>query len=150
MTAALWVPGELVATNRALDDQRAAGFYAGLREGMIRAGKWRADAQQSGQDRYAAAAHQVRRRVAFQARAGHVQPVDPAARVALRFTAQGYPRWDASGAMLVAKWGEDGLVDAGVLASDRHNVASVTVTVVQHPLVADPPPGLLIGWEVVP
>ena len=65
----------------------------------------------------------------------------------LRFSVQGHPRWDASGAMLAAKWVEDGLVEAGVIPSDRHNVTEVTVTVVKASTVVDAPRGVYVQME---
>ncbi len=146
MTASgLWIPGELTATNRALSDMRAAGWFEGYREAMVRTGKWRSPRQ--GEDRYAEEAAATRRRAAMQARASGIGVLGADDRVRLRFSVQGHPRWDASGAMLAAKWCEDGLVEAGVIPSDRHNVAEVAVTVVRSAGVSDPPRGVYVEME---
>jgi hypothetical protein len=141
----LWIPGELVPTNRALSDMRAAGWFEGYAQAMIRTGKWRN--ARPGEDRYAEEAAATRRRAAFQARAAGLAHLGAGDRVRLRFSVQGHPRWDASGAMLAAKWCEDGLVEAGVIPSDRHNVAEVAVTVVQTSTVLDAPRGVYVEME---
>ncbi len=146
MTASgLWIPGELVPTNRALSDMRAAGWFEGYREAMVRSGKWRHGGH--GEDRYAEEAAATRRRAAFQARASGIAFLGADERVRLRFSVQGHPRWDASGAMLAAKWCEDGLVEAGVIPSDRHNVTEVAVTVVRASGMLDAPRGVYVELE---
>ncbi len=146
MTATgLWIPGELVPANRALSDMRAAGWFEGYREAMVRTGKWRSGGH--GEDRYAEEAAATRRRAAFQARASGIAPLGADERVRLRFSVQGHPRWDASGAVLAAKWAEDGLVEAGVIPSDRHNVAEVAVTVVKASAMVDAPRGVYVEME---
>jgi len=146
-TSGIWIPGDLVTTNRALSDARAAGWFQGFREAMVRNRIWRPGGKPP-EDRYAEEAQAVRRRAALQARAARLEPVRPGERVKLRFAVQGYPRWDASGGMLAAKWAEDGLVDAGVIPSDRFNVAAVEVAVCQQSTVIDAPRGVLVSLEV--
>lgn len=151
MTAGIWIPGDLIATNRALSDQRAAGFFAGYREAMVRTGKWCHDgrpAWRGGIDRYAQAAADVRGRVVLAARGAHLAALPAGARVRLRFSVQGHPRWDASGGMLAAKWAEDGLVEAGVIPSDRFNVDEVAIHVVQDPAIVGAPSGVYVAWEL--
>lgn len=148
MSVGIWVPGDLVATNRALSDQRAAGFFDGYREAMIRAGKWQARRTSvPGQDRYAAAAAETRDRVSLVARAARLEPVPSGERVRLRFSFQGFERWDAAGGALAAKWAEDGLVEAGVIPSDRFNVAAIEVAVRHHSLMTVSPRGVYIEME---
>jgi hypothetical protein len=145
-TSGIWVPGAVVPLNRGLSDVRAAGYAAGFKDAMVRMHRWRGGAHVD--DRYADAAKEVRLRAFIAARQSRVPRFPEDARVRLRFSVMGHPRWDASGGMLAAKWLEDGLVDAKVLRSDRHNVSEVAVTVEQTSHVLDHPPGVYVGMEV--
>ena len=50
--------------------------------------------------------------------------------------------------MLPAKWAEDGLVDAGVLRSDRFDTVAIEVTVCRDfETVTPPAPGMYIAVE---
>lgn len=136
----------MVALNRGLSDVRAAGWAAGFKDAMVRMGKWRGAGHTD--DRYADAAKEVRLRAFLAARQSRVPRFPDDARVRLRFSVMGHSSWDATGGMLAAKWLEDGLVDAKVIGSDRHNVAEVAVTVEQTSHTVNHPPGVYIGMEV--
>lgn len=142
----MWVPGELLPTNAALHQMRAAGFHAGA--GRYRPRLSQTLALRNASDHYAGAARTVRRRVADAARLRGWGEVPQDARVRLRFSVHGYPRWDAAGAMLPAKWAEDGLVDAGVLRSDRYDTVAIEVTVCRDfDTVATKGPGIYVAVE---
>lgn len=130
----LWVPGALVSMNRGLSLARAAGFRQG--QGL------------RGGDLYAEAARNMRTLAGLRARAARLPSV-PADRVArLRFTVMGHPRWDAAAGALVAKWIEDGLVDVGVLPSDRFNVREVSVA--KGAALPTAVPGVYLAVDVLP
>lgn len=137
-TAGLWIPGGLVSTNDALSLARAAGFYQGRGGGGV----------VRGVDGYAAAVGAMRIRAGLRARAAKLAgAVPPDRRARLRFTVCGHPRWDAAAGYLAAKWAEDGLTDAGVMASDRHNVAEVAVAISRRP---GAPAGVYVSIELLP
>lgn len=139
----IWVPGEVVPTNKALSDQRAAGWAHGYREAMVRmrapATRW-----EPIRDRYAEGVRDMRLRTAAIARASGLRP--PADHLRLRFAVHGHPRFDVAGAYLAIKAMEDGLVDAGIIVSDRFNVGESRVVVVRAP----GPAGVYVSMEECP
>lgn len=138
----IWVPGEVVATNRALSDQRAAGWAYGYREALVRMNRPTTPGRP--RDRYAEGMHAMRARTAIAARAsGLVAPADV---LRLRFAVHGHPRFDVAGAYLAVKAMEDGLVDAGVIESDRFNVGESRVVVLRD----QGPQGVYISMEECP
>jgi len=119
-TQALWLPGDFLSTNAMLDLQRAAGYHAGMRHSAR--GLQRARAAGPAQS-YAIEARRIRTYAATLARK-HLEPLPADRWVRLAFYLLGHPRYDASAWYLPAKHVEDGLADAGVIGSDRHDVHS--------------------------
>jgi hypothetical protein len=109
VTLSLWVPGRFRLTNDLLSDLRGAGRYEGLADGK----GW--GKPRPGCDLYAN--HQQAVRLAVKAAArGCGTIVGP---VSLLFYLWGHGKGDPSAWYLIGKAAEDGLVDAGVLISDR-------------------------------
>lgn len=110
---ALWLPGDFPTTNKLLDLQRATGFLEGAaKEQRTRVRKHAVT--------FPKVVAQIRNDTHMRARACRLQPVE--GRVPLFFVHMGSGRRDPSSWYLSAKAVEDGLVDAGVLRSDRFNV----------------------------
>ncbi len=116
MTRVLWVPGTFRLTNGLLDDLRAAGNY----EGFARAKRYRLVKPGGAHDQYAQ--HQAAVRTAVAAVARRRSWGGPLARVDVLFYIFGHRRHDPDAWCLPGKAALDGLVDAGVFASDRFAV----------------------------
>jgi hypothetical protein len=110
---ALWLPGEFPTTNKLLDLTRASGYYAGRRS-LTR--------ERPRKNEAGAEVVIARIRADAHMRARAVRLVPPSAPVSLLFVHLGSGRRDPSSWYLSAKAIEDGLVDAGVLGSDRFDV----------------------------
>jgi hypothetical protein len=108
------VPGTFSTTNQAMDKLRAAGFAKGARLRPMH-------------DWYNTEAAAVRLATRAAAR-GLSLPAD-CAPYRLTFVLHGHDRFDVAGVHSVAKWAEDGLVDAGLLDSDRFDVAEHVIRV---------------------
>jgi hypothetical protein len=146
-TSGLWIPGAVTPTNEAISLARGDGYHQGYGRAMVERGAWRSLRHQD--ERYGSAAARTRLAAAVVARhLGRCWAVEAGRPVRLRFSVQGQPRIDVAGAYLAAKWLEDGLVDAGVLPSDRQVVES-TVTVVRGADAVVGDPGVYLSFEAI-
>jgi hypothetical protein len=114
----LWLPGAWTSTNEAIKLARAEAVYL-AKTGRLPTG-----------DNYAARAKAARERAAAVCRLEMRRLARPAERLRLRFVLLGHERLDPSAWYLSAKWIEDGLVDAGLVRSDRFDVYSTAGRVV--------------------
>lgn len=110
-TVALWLPGDFPTTNKLLDVQRATGFYEGVNR--VRGGK-------PPKVTFGKIVKAIRDQTNMTARARRLGPLGHPVR--LIFVHLGSGRRDPSSWYLAAKAIEDGLVDAGVIGSDRFGV----------------------------
>jgi hypothetical protein len=155
VVVALWVPGKFRLTNRMLSDLRAAGVYEGRSRGRARAG--------GAHDLFTAETAAIRAAVCLAARGAKCRPVPTGERVNVASLVFGHRRFDPDAFSLVSKPAIDGLVDAGVIAKDRHDVGLVLGHVFtsaadeewgrRHLWVMDAAPpgvaGLLVAYGVV-
>ena len=107
---ALWLPGDFHGSNKWLDLSRGSGYASGF-AAAIR--------ERPGPSAYTAELRRVREHANMRARSLRIPPF---ALARLYFTLLGSGKHDPSAWYLSAKAVEDGLVDAGVIPSDRHNV----------------------------
>lgn len=124
MTRVLWVPGRFSLTNQLLAEVRAAGFYAGrhMTKGMrVRASP--------GSNVFTT--HQQAVRLAVKAAAARGAPIATGMTWDLTFYVFCHRKHDPSAWYLLGKAAEDGLVDAGVLGSDRFQVGTTSGRVLQ-------------------
>lgn len=112
---AIWVPGNILGTNRLLDLCRSSGFY----DGVARAMRERRKPARFG---YAQEVRRLREHTAAQALAAGFGWEPLTRPVGLWFGLLGSGRLDPSAWYLAAKAAEDGLCDAGVIRSDRSDV----------------------------
>jgi len=113
---ALWLPGDFPTTNKLLDLARASGYYQGTQVAERRRPR------RNEQDVNVTLAN-IRGDTKMRALGARLRPCPADVRVPLLFVHLGSGRRDPSSWYLSAKAIEDGLVDAGVLGSDRFNVA---------------------------
>lgn len=124
MRRGLWVPGDFPGTNRLLDLQRASGYYAGVaRATRSRAREAFGFRLENGR---------IREAVALHARAARLAPVSGPAVLCFGLVPTKRTH-DPSAWYLAAKAAEDGLVDAGVLGSDRHDVLATAGRCLRDP-----------------
>lgn len=125
----LWMPGDgWLTTNQLLDLQRASGYYDG------RAAALPAERRKPAKRTFNTAIRAMRDATILAARARKlVKVTEP---VVLVFVHFGSGRRDASSWYLIGKAVEDGLVEAGVLGSDRFDVYATAGASVaaDHPL----------------
>ena len=127
MIQRLWVQGQFPSTNNALAGARADA-RANRPGHASRRARWRETP-----GGYTEAARWVRLVTKVAARRARLEPVPAALRVVIWFWMLGHYRFDSSAWYLPAKWIEDGLVDAGVLPSDRKNVYATGGRCLQTP-----------------
>lgn len=151
MRRGLWVPGHFLGTNKFLDLQRAAGYYAGYARGSR-------ERQRPPRMSFATETAAIRDAVANTARADALAP--PTGPVGIYFRLQPAERaHDPDSWYLAAKAALDGLVTAGVILSDRTHVTwtggrcvrepeELRAALVVHGYCFTGRPGLLI--ELVP
>lgn len=122
----MWVPGRFRLTNQMLHDLRAAGKYeaAGARWGRMPRG---------GFDRFAIETAEIRLAVKVAAR-GALPCMHPAE---VAFIVFGHRKHDPDAWYLLAKAAMDGLVDAGVFASDRFGVLTTSGAVLRDAAAED-------------
>jgi hypothetical protein len=125
MTRVLWVKGTFRLTNGLLDDLRAAGKF----EGFAKAKGWPI---RGGHDNYADHQHAVRLAVKGASHAVTASGIGLGV-VDLAFWVFGHGRHDPDAWYLLAKAATDGLVDAGVIDSDRFNIRGTRGRVLHGP-----------------
>lgn len=114
----LWLEGSWMSSNKALDVQRATGFYVGH-------GKATGRGRETGAYSYNTEVKSAEVRVWAAVRRQGIDTVPGDAQASLWIWLLKHCKYDPSAWTLASKWVEDALVRVGVLASDRRNVYAV-------------------------
>jgi hypothetical protein len=125
MRSVLWIPGRFSLTNKMLSNLRAAGAAG---EAYRRALNRHAAAHRP-KDLFAEETQAIRLAVKGAARVAKAEPV--VGLVSIEVYVFGHHKHDPDAWLLLAKAATDGLVDAGVIGSDRFQVWTVTGRVAQ-------------------
>jgi hypothetical protein len=119
MRVIFFVEGRFRLTNQMLSDLRAAGHYEGEAALMRRQGKWRGR-KKPGYDLFSQETQAIRLAVKASARSCPPLPVDVTVLVV------GHRKHDPDAWYLLAKAVVDGLVDVGLIGSDRFGIGYVS------------------------
>lgn len=123
MRAVLWVPGKFSLTNKMLDNLRAGSRYQGSRPPRGWVNAFEQETQAIRLATKAAVRGDVGRLTGF-----------PGQRCSVEFAVFGHRKHDPDAWYLLGKAALDGLVDAHVFASDRHEVWATMGRVMQSEL----------------
>jgi hypothetical protein len=128
MRVIIFIEGKFRLTNQMLSDLRAAGHYEGEATLMRRQGKWKGK-KKPGYDLFSAETQAIR--LAVKAHAKGIDMFQGVLPVDVALWVVGHRKFDPDAWYLLGKATVDGLVDAGVLGSDRFGVGVVSGRVIQ-------------------
>lgn len=117
-----FVEGTFRLNNQMLSDLRAAGHYEGYGQAMVDSGQWRR--RHHGRDLFAEEVQAIR--LAVKACARESLAFRPDCRLNVSLMVVGHYKHDPDAWLLLGKAAIDGLVDAGVVPSDRRWIGTVS------------------------